>query len=94
MELPTVRSLVYDNLGGAIVNLLDGTPLEGQAEAIAAFTGALITSLVGLAAIMLSMFMILWIERKQLGRMMDSRGAMTSLRSLWIGENGTTAGAW
>ena len=46
MELPTVRSLVYDNLGGAIVNLLDGTPLEGQAEAIAAFTGALITSLV------------------------------------------------
>ena len=25
MELPTVRSLVYDNLGGAIVNLLDGT---------------------------------------------------------------------
>lgn len=94
MELPTVRSLVYDDLGGAIVNLLAGTPLEGQAEAIAAFTGALITSLVGFAAIMLSMFMILWIERKQLGRMMDRRGAMTSLRSLWIGENGTTAGAW
>ena len=92
--LPTINSLVKEDLAGLIVDLLAGTPLEGQAEAIAAFTGALLTSIVGFLAIMLSMFMILWIERKQLGRMMDRRGAMTSLRSLWVGENGTTAGEW
>ena len=37
---------------------------------------------------------LLWMERKLLGRFMDRRGARTSLRSLWIGENGVTAGEW
>jgi NADH-quinone oxidoreductase subunit H len=44
--------------------------------------------------IMLSMFMILWMERKIWARIMDRRGAITSLRSLWVGEQGVTAGEW
>ena len=43
---------------------------------------------------MLSMFMILWIERKFYARVNDRRGATTALRSLWVGENGVTAGEW
>ena len=41
-----------------------------------------------------SQFAILWIERKAVARMNDRRGATTALRSLWVGENGVTAGAW
>ena len=43
---------------------------------------------------MISMFMILWIERKVYARVNDRRGATTALRSLWVGENGVTAGEW
>jgi len=46
------------------------------------------------AGIMGTLLVLLWMERKVLGRMMDRRGARTSLRSLWIGENGVTAGEW
>ena len=35
-----------------------------------------------------------WIERKFIGRLMDRFGATTSLRSLWVGESGVTAGDW
>jgi len=41
-----------------------------------------------------SQFAILWIERKAVARMQDRYGATTALRSLWVGENGTTAGEW
>ena len=41
-----------------------------------------------------SQFAILWIERKAVARMNDRRGATTALRSLWVGENGVTAGDW
>ena len=92
--IPTARDLAFDTLGGVIDNLLSGTFLEDYSGAIGNFTATLIMCLVGFAGIMLSMFMILWLERKILGRLMDRRGATTALRSLWVGENGTTAGEW
>ena len=45
--------------------------------------------------IMLSQFItVIWTERKLIARFMDRRGATTSMRSLWVGENGVTAGKW
>ena len=45
--------------------------------------------------IMVSQFItIIWTERKLIARLMDRRGATTSMRSLWVGENGVTAGKW
>ncbi len=44
--------------------------------------------------IMTTLLVLLWMERKLLGRFMDRRGARTSMRSLWVGENGVTAGEW
>ena len=46
------------------------------------------------SGIMGTLPVLLWMERKLLGRFMDRRGARTSLRSLWVGENGVTAGEW
>ena len=92
--IPTPRELAFDTLGGVIDNLLAGTFMEDYSGAIGNFTATLIMCLIGFAGIMLSMFMILWLERKILGRLMDRRGATTALRSLWVGENGTTAGEW
>ena len=89
-----LRTWVFDGLESIMNSLLEGTALESSAANIAFFIATLITSLTGFALIMLSMFMILWLERKVLGRLMDRRGAMTSLRSLWVGENGVTAGEW
>ena len=89
-----LRTWVFDGLESIMNSLLEGTALESSAVNIAFFIATLITSLTGFALIMLSMFMILWLERKVLGRLMDRRGAMTSLRSLWVGENGVTAGEW
>ncbi len=37
---------------------------------------------------------VLWTERKFIARLMDHRGATTTLRSLWVGERGVTAGEW
>ena len=83
--IPTPRDLAFDTLGGVIDNLLAGTFLEDYSGSIGNFTATLIMCLVGFAGIMLSMFMILWLERKILGRLMDRRGATTALRSLWVG---------
>ena len=45
--------------------------------------------------IMLSQFItVIWTERKLIARLMDRRGATTTFRSLWVGENGVTAGKW
>jgi len=44
--------------------------------------------------IMGTLLMIIWIERKLIARLMDRRGAMTSMRSLWAGESGLDAGEW
>jgi len=40
------------------------------------------------------LIVILWTERKLIARLMDRRGATTSMRSLWVGEQGVTAGDW
>ena len=74
--------------------LFDGTFLESSSTDIAFFLYVLLTCLTTFAGIMLSMFMILWIERKFYARVNDRRGATTALRSLWVGENGVTAGEW
>ena len=41
-----------------------------------------------------TMLVLLWIERKLLGRLMDRRGAVTAMRSLWVGESGTRPRWW
>ena len=43
---------------------------------------------------MTTLLALTWIERKFIGRLMDRFGATTSLRSLWVGESGVTAGDW
>jgi len=89
-----IRSVVFDTLDGLTCSLLNGTPLEDASGSIGYFLAVFLIALMTFGSIMLSMFMILWLERKILARLMDRRGAMTSLRSLWVGENGTTAGEW
>ena len=61
--IPTPRELAFDTLGGVIDNLLAGTFMEDYSGAIGNFTATLIMCLIGFAGIMLSMFMILWLER-------------------------------
>ena len=72
--------------------MFEDTFLESSSNDVAFFLYVLITCLTTFAGIMLSMFMILWIERKFYARVNDRRGATTALRSLWVGENGVTAG--
>ena len=72
----------------------EDTFLESSSNDIAFFIHTLITCLITFAGILGSMFMILWIERKFYARVNDRRGATTALRSLWVGENGVTAGEW
>ena len=70
------------------------TPWGGQAEYLAFFLEKAILCGLIFGGIMNTMLVILWMERKILGRLMDRRGAITSFRSLWVGEGGVTAGSW
>ena len=58
------------------------------------FLTEFLMAVLAFSGIMGTLPVLLWMERKLLGRFMDRRGARTSLRSLWIGENGVTAGEW
>ena len=81
-------------LRSGVIGLLEGTPLE---ESAGSLSFALATfAVVNIVFLMLffSQFAILWIERKAVARMQDRYGATTALRSLWVGENGVTAGEW
>lgn len=66
----------------------------GYTDSVATFLTEFIMAVVVFGGIMNTLLVLLWMERKLLGRFMDRRGAVTSLRSLWIGENGVTAGEW
>jgi NADH-quinone oxidoreductase subunit H len=77
-----------------MVWLTEGTFLESSGADIGFFLATLIMCLITFGGIMSSMFVILWIERKFYARVNDRRGATTALRSLWVGENGVTAGQW
>ena len=81
-------------LRSGLINLLEGTPLEESAGSLsfAVATFALVN--VVFLLLFFSQFAILWIERKAVARMQDRYGATTALRSLWVGENGVTAGEW
>ncbi len=89
-----LHDFIYYRTREATNWLFEGTFLESSSNDIAFFVYALSTCLITFAGIMLSMFMILWIERKFYARVNDRRGATTALRSLWVGENGVTAGEW
>ncbi len=77
-----------------MVWLTEDTFLESSGADIGFFLATLIMCLITFGGIMSSMFVILWIERKFYARVNDRRGATTALRSLWVGENGVTAGQW
>ena len=77
-----------------IVSSLEGTPLEESAGSLAFAAGTFAVVNIVFLMLFFSQFAILWIERKAVARMNDRRGATTALRSLWVGENGVTAGEW
>ena len=89
-----LRELIFSTFDDLIPSLLEGTPLEDSSGGIA--FGLATFAVVNIVFLMLffSQFAILWIERKAVARMNDRRGATTALRSLWVGENGVTAGDW
>jgi NADH-quinone oxidoreductase subunit H len=59
----------------------------------ALFNATIVCSIV-FTTVMMTMLPIPYIERKFIGRLMDRLGATTTLRSLWVGESGVTAGEW
>lgn len=63
-------------------------------DGLAAFTTALVMDITLFALILNTMLVLLWMERKMLGRFMDRRGAITAMRSLWVGEMGTRVRWW
>ncbi|MEE2758761.1 MAG: complex I subunit 1 family protein [Candidatus Thermoplasmatota archaeon] len=63
-------------------------------DGVSMFLTEFLMAVLAFSGIMGTLPVLLWMERKLLGRFMDRRGARTSLRSLWIGENGVTAGEW
>ena len=77
---------------GRVFNLQDGF---GQIQpALEGLFSATMICTVVFTTMMLTMLPIPYIERKFIGRLMDRLGATTTLRSLWIGESGVTAGKW
>jgi NADH-quinone oxidoreductase subunit H len=81
-----------DILLGRVVNLQDGfADMQPALEGL--FSATMICTVV-FTTMMLTMLPIPYIERKFIGRLMDRLGATTTLRSLWIGESGVTAGEW
>ena len=81
-----LHDFVYYRTRELFSSVLEDTFLESSSNDIAFFVYTLVTCLVTFGGIMLSMFMILWIERKFYARVNDRRGATTALRSLWVGE--------
>ncbi|MEC7757252.1 MAG: complex I subunit 1 family protein [Candidatus Thermoplasmatota archaeon] len=77
---------------GPVVNLQAGFA-EMQPSLEAFFSSTMICTVV-FTTLMLTILPIPYIERKFIGRLMDRLGATTTLRSLWIGESGATAGEW
>jgi len=77
-----------------IIKLLDGTAAEESASSISFAAGTFAAVNIVFLMLFFSQFAILWIERKAVARMQDRYGATTALRSLWVGENGVTAGEW
>ena len=77
-----------------ITDGLEGTPLEESSADLAFLAGTFAVVNIVFLMLFFSQFAILWIERKAVARMNDRRGATTALRSLWVGENGVTAGEW
>ncbi len=63
-------------------------------DSVSMFLTEFLMAVFAFSGIMGTLPVLLWMERKLLGRLMDRRGARTALRSLWIGENGVTAGEW
>ena len=63
-------------------------------DSVSMFLTEFLMAVLAFSGIMGTLPVLLWMERKLLVRFMDRRGARTSLRSLWIGENGVTAGEW
>lgn len=81
-----------DIILGRVFNVQDGF---GQIQpALEGFFAATMICTVVFTTMMLTMLPIPYIERKFIGRLMDRLGATTTLRSLWIGESGVTAGKW
>mgnify|MGYP001220877492 FL=1 len=62
--------------------------------ALESFFSATLVCTVVFTTLMMTMLPIPYIERKFIGRLMDRLGATTTLRSLWVGESGVTAGEW
>lgn len=85
-----LSTLVNDIVNSAV----EGTALEDSASSIAFGLGTFLVVNVVFLMLFFSQFAILWIERKAVARMQDRYGATTALRSMWVGENGTTAGEW
>ena len=81
-------------LRSGIIGLLEGTPLEESAGSLSFAIATFAVVNVVFLMLFFSQFAILWIERKAVARMQDRYGATTALRSLWVGENGVTAGEW
>ena len=81
-------------LRSGITGLLEGTPLESSAGSLSFAVATFAVVNIVFLMLFFSQFAILWIERKAVARMQDRYGATTALRSLWVGENGVTAGEW
>ena len=81
-------------LRSGIIGVLEGTPLEESASSLSFAVATFAVVNVVFLLLFFSQFAILWIERKAVARMQDRYGATTALRSLWVGENGVTAGEW
>ncbi|MEK9697517.1 MAG: hypothetical protein VW270_17260, partial [Candidatus Poseidoniales archaeon] len=90
-DLRTFLSGLVDNI---VHSAVEGTALEDNADALSFGLGTFLVVNVVFLMLFFSQFAILWIERKAVARMQDRYGATTALRSLWVGENGTTAGEW
>ena len=69
-------------------------PLESSAGSLSFAVATFAVVNIVFLMLFFSQFAILWIERKAVARMQDRYGATTALRSLWVGENGVTAGEW
>ena len=77
---------------GPVLNLQQGFA-EIQPALEAFFVATLVCTVV-FTTVMITILPIPYIERKFIGRLMDRLGATTTLRSLWVGESGVTAGEW
>ena len=75
-----------------VTSAVEGTALEENAADLSFLVGTFAVVNIVFLMLFFSQFAILWIERKAVARMNDRRGATTALRSLWVGENGVTAG--